>query len=418
MSPSFVLILSLSPPFLWVKSFSSQTCLRRHPSACLRQWAVPPSILRDVVDGTTTAQIDRGYGTLYANTPKTMTPLSCPPLLLLQSSSPVISRECCSLLSRYFEQLERDSPNDSIGNEECSVISEKMDDYEINMAKKMLCEIQDVIDEVTNCQRHDGESQIPRYVRYDPKMADISRVTDTNASSNDQGFLSANLLPDGLHVDTNNGKLFRHITVILYLTDNEDGFLVDDRQYDFYLKSKNACVVGGGTTFPLAIPLDRGKHVLSERIENAAKNLLSRGIQHTKADKNKEEDSDGRCLEREGLGIFLRDNKVVGDISGLGQYGNQHTSGIRVMPEAGKLIYFHNLGNDGMPDSLSFHGGEELIAFLDQLDNDEMMQHYAKVANKSILVFFKEISMDTFQDEDGFAEQARNARAWTQHNYF
>ena len=28
------------------------------------------------------------------------------------------------------------------------------------------------------------------------------------------------LQPDGLHVDTNNGKLFRHVTAILYLTDS------------------------------------------------------------------------------------------------------------------------------------------------------------------------------------------------------
>ena len=42
------------------------------------------------------------------------------------------------------------------------------------------------------------------------------------------------LLPGGLHVDTNNGKLFRHVTAILYLTDSVevDGYFVS----------------GGGTT--------------------------------------------------------------------------------------------------------------------------------------------------------------------------
>ncbi len=56
----------------------------------------------------------------------------------------------------------------------------------------------------------------PRYVKYIPKLVDKGLFLDA-------------LLPDGLHVDTNNGKLFRHITAILYLTTNKDGFIDDYR---------------------------------------------------------------------------------------------------------------------------------------------------------------------------------------------
>ncbi len=56
---------------------------------------------------------------------------------------------------------------------------------------------------------------MPRYVRYDPVIVDEKSMLNP-------GILRDILLPNGLHINTNNGKLFRHIIAILYLTDNDD----------------------------------------------------------------------------------------------------------------------------------------------------------------------------------------------------
>jgi hypothetical protein len=138
-------------------------------------------------------------GTLpsHATFPTTMVPLSCPPLLLLKSSSPLISKDGCDLLSRYFEQR-------------------TTNEQESQKAEMLLQEVHSVINTVTNCPHHQGEMTKPRYVKYIPKLVDKGLFLDA-------------LLPDGLHVDTNNGKLFRHITAILYLTTNKDGFIDDYR---------------------------------------------------------------------------------------------------------------------------------------------------------------------------------------------
>jgi hypothetical protein len=84
----------------------------------------------------------------------------------------------------------------------------------------------------------------------------------------------------------------------------------------------------------------------------------------------------------------------------------------------GKLIYFHNVDDDGLPDPLSFHCGEELITLL---PNDADPINLSILANtKRILVFFKEIPMQTFKDggRESFAEQTKKARSWTKQMYY
>eukprot|EP00956_Cyclotella_meneghiniana_P041622 scaffold232677_cov23-Cyclotella_meneghiniana.AAC.1 len=93
------------------------------------------------------------------------------------------------------------------------------------------------------------------------------------------------LLPDGLHVDTNNGKLFRHVTAILYLTDNVES--------DF--------VVGAGTTFPLAVPSSSTVDSASSSAHAAACNILSENIHHTKAADGESQIFDQRYLEQRAI---------------------------------------------------------------------------------------------------------------------
>ena len=309
-------------------------------------------------------------------TPQTgiqMTPLSCPPLLLLQSSAPIISNEQCATLIEYFDHITA-----TVGD------TTPLDSIQIEKAKSLLGDVHDMIDKVTNCPRHNGEMKVPRYVRYLPRLINEEMLFDPEK-------LNDVLLPDGCHVDTNNGKLFRHITAILYLTDN----------------FPNYCNFGGGTTFPLAKPWV-GREVSADEMNddallfNSATRLLERNIHHTKRDT---ENSDGRRLEMAGINVFNRDH-AENNIP----YNN---NGLRVMPQAGRLIYFHNINDDGMSDATSFHGGEELI----NIPTNQQSSLDTK-RTKNILVFFKEVPVDSFSNYDGFADCVAKARRWTKQAYY
>jgi hypothetical protein len=325
-----------------------------------------------------------------------MIPLSKPPLLLLQSSTPIISIECCSLISRYFEH--------QMGN---SVNASQMDKSEIQVAETIVKDVHDIIDTVTNCPRHDGEIQLPRYVRYDTTFVD-----GENMMQNPKLFMKA-LLPDGLHVDTNNGKLFRHITAILYLTDNHEigSSIVHHDDING--------VLGGGTSFPLAVPIDQ-QYTHNDMLLEAAQRLLNSGIHHTKGDENENDNSFGRIVEKSALDVFFREelrNEII--IENQCNYYAKNSMGLRVMPEAGKLIYFHNVDDDGLPDHMSFHGGEELVSpYPDSALAGPSLMPAEKT--KSILVFFKEIPLESFVADGrlGFAQQASKARSWTKKMYY
>ena len=325
-----------------------------------------------------------------------MVPLSETPLLLMKSSTPIISREGCLLLSRYFDQRSNADENNS---------AYQLDKVEIHRAETLLRVVHDVIDKVTNCPKHDGEMQMPRYVRYNSVIIDEKSMLHP-------GIFRDILLPDGLHVDTNNGKLFRHITAILYLTDNDDGFSSNE---------VGGCFVsGGGTTFPLAVPF--GEKGTSERnkLQDAGKHLLRRGIHHTKGD---ESEYTG-LIDDAALNVFNSHVVKKETFASNERHGNNSLietkhSGIRVMPSMGKLIYFHNVDDDGLPDPLSFHCGEELITLLPN-DADPNNLFQILTSTKRILVFFKEIPMQTFLDggRERFAEQAKKARSWTKQMYY
>ena len=315
-----------------------------------------------------------------------MIPLSSPPLLLLQSSAPVLSKEDCETLIEYFDHITYGDGGDA----SCD-LDTTLNEY----ASSLLGKLQNIIDTVTNCPGHDGETDLPRYVRYHPRV-----IIDDGILS-DPKRLNELLLPDGCHVDTNNGYLFRHVTAILYLTDNPS----DD--YSF----------GGGTTFPLAIPWQAPGDAKTinemnndvDALYDSANRLIERNIHHTKADTNQSVDSDGRRLEHAGIDTFHRDHER--DITQQLRKYRSNNMGIRVMPQAGRLIMFHNVDDDGMPDATSFHGGEELIDTI-------LTNHHLQPRTKNILVFFKEIPVLSFSDRNGFADCAAKARRWTIQTYY
>ena len=242
------------------------------------------------------------------------------------------------------------------------------------------------------------------------------------------------------------------MTAILYLTDNADAA-------DGCSNSNNNDELrvgrGGGTTFPLATPINHHHNIMNRvdgynhhgnNLQHAAQRLLDNSIEHTKRDTYDNPYSDGRILEKAALSVFYRDTNNMNTISPLlnsGQYNinNRYSSddeddndmGIRVMPEAGKLIYFHNVNDDGYADPLSFHGGEELITIITQgVGNDNNNRSQRSISynddttwknassSKSILVFFKEIPVQSFahSGREGFAEEAAKSRKWTEDMYY
>ena len=138
---------------------------------------------------------------------------------------------------------------------------------------------------------------------------------------------------------------------------------------------------------------------------SSAKALLERNIQHTKADIDQSTNSDGRRLEMACVNTFNRDREV--DSFGCNNVG------VRVTPQAGRLIMFHNVDDAGMPDPTSFHGGEELI----RIRTDQQSTQNVEMT-KNILVFFKEIPLNSFTDQESFAECAAKARQWTTKTYY
>ncbi|EJK76312.1 hypothetical protein THAOC_01930, partial [Thalassiosira oceanica] len=377
MAPSLPLILLGLGPY-WVTSLTSlHNSFRLYPRPYFGSQRLHVANDLDVVEIAALESVEPGEN-YNAEVPATMVPLSQPPLLLLESSKPIISREGCTLLSQYFEHLKNGD------------VARRMDGGQVYAAQKLLHGVHDVVDQVTNCPMHDGEKLLPSYVRYDSKIVDEEVLLDPRR-------LADALLPDGLHVDTNNGKLFRHVTAILYLTDNRDGCAMEESYRSQYGSMANDCV--------------------------GAKGLLERGIQHTKGDVDESDASDGRSLENAALGLFRNTNELRRlDERYDNQFSNAKLHGLRVMPESGKLIYFHNVNDVGMPDPMSFHGGEELITILRDREGSNIDAPLPPIdtQTKRILVFFKEVPIHTFQSRgiEGFAERVRESRSWTKEMYY
>ena len=281
----------------------------------------------------------------------TLVPLSRHPLILT-SSEPIITKEECQILINGYV------------NNKCH--GKKKD--------KILAKVNSIIDTLTNCPSHDGEMQ-PRLLIYDP----VTISTD------------ADIIPDGLHVDVNNGKLFRHMTVLLYLTDNNH-----DR--------------GCATTFPIAVPVNNSFDDENDLIQSA-KNLIDNKIYHTQNQEEKYKD-DVNLLERATIHLcnkeqFKEENQ---------RYDNV---GIRVIPKAGCICVFSSLLDNGLPDPLTFHGGESCIN-RDNYSGKAIVDGYDCISESSkiVLSFFKEIPLASFDTFKEFASNVCLSRKWLINQYY
>lgn len=151
--------------------------------------------------------------------------------------------------------------------------------------------------------------------------------------------------PDGLHMDTNNQCLNRHVTCILYLNDVPD-----------------EC--GGATVFPLARTLP------SDSVVEASRRLLADKISHTRQKMNQQLKADAQLLEERLPQTDFLDNPDT-------------STAIRIQPKAGRLLVFFSRDSNGHEDPRTWHAGEKIKPD----DNNQVIE-------KRILTLFKEVHSD------------------------
>eukprot|EP00978_Attheya_sp_CCMP212_P042001 scaffold248791_cov44-Attheya_sp.AAC.1 len=181
---------------------------------------------------------------------------------------------------------------------------------------------------------------------------------------------------EGLHVDTNNGSPFRSVTAILYLNDLPE-----------------EC--GAGTLFPLA-----GAKSNDPRL-HASQRLLMDEICHTRGSayhlEDGSEDSDGNQVRtfltptQEADAVLLE--SVASTTTATGE-------GLRIQPQAGRLLLFFSRMDDGEIDPRSWHGGERLIPVPSTPSSSSSTLATSTsttpaVVEKKIVTLFKEVSYGT-----------------------
>ena len=163
------------------------------------------------------------------------------------------------------------------------------------------------------------------------------------------------LFPDGLHMDTNNECIFRHVTCILYL---------------------NGVVHGGATWFPLAETSTSTPTTTSAKHNNnnqglvvaASERLLAAKIGHTRSCGTVRRSG----AVRQADGDLLEHCCCADDDDG----DHHRVRGIKVQPQAGRLLVFFSRTATGEEDVRAWHGGERLLEGAD---------------DKHILTLFKQV---------------------------
>jgi len=204
---------------------------------------------------------------------------------------------------------------------------------------------------------------LPRYLTY------TSMATPASTTKELGEYTVHDLLSDGLHVDTNNAKHFRHWTVLLYL--------------------ESTCDVLGATNFPLAMPLNYDgdececdydgrfpEQIIAEKL------IVEQDVQHTRLEGATELELEmGSFVEKAALDLMLGSKSEEAA-------STDRNMGVRVMPKRGHICTFSGLKGDGYPNPLSFHGGEAMF----------------KGESKEVLSFFFEVPLDSFSSRKELGE--------------
>jgi hypothetical protein len=257
-----------------------------------------------------------------------------PPIFV--STTPLLSLQECATLSQHFQGA---SPS--------------------VQSQAVLVALQQRLDRLLG--RSDAQPVTPRYLCYNPS----SSVAVPAKASSDW------LLPDGLHVDTNNGFLFRYLTVLVYLSTTDSA----------------------PTTFPLAIIRHMDDEPPNESAAAAAAGqaLLDDNRHHTR-DANMTgtiAHSRVRLLEGAAWDLYRREQDKS---SGVERDAGE---GIRVLPQAGHCVAFFSINGQGQTHARSWHGSEILLSPKGSGINNNQ---------KEVLTFFYEVPMSEFQSQLEFGQ--------------
>ena len=155
--------------------------------------------------------------------------------------------------------------------------------------------------------------------------------------------------PDGLHMDTNNAVLNRHVTCILYLNDVPE-----------------EC--GGATVFPLARSLPNDPAL------EASRRLLEHQISHTRRQISTTQLQEDAKLLESRVNTDFPDNP-------------QTSTAIKIQPKAGRLLVFFSRDSYGKEDPRAWHAGERLAP-------QQIKKYKIVKTDKRILTLFKEVDYE------------------------
>lgn len=180
------------------------------------------------------------------------------------------------------------------------------------------------------------------------QASELDGLLFNTASSDDHGASGSDHpnYPDGLHMDTNNQCLFRHVTCLLYLNDVPEN-------------------CGGGTVFPVARALS------SDPVMAAAQRLLDCSMSHT------------RSREIRALGLEEDARLLESRIHTNCMVHPDTDTAIKVQPKAGRLLVFFSRDEYGREDPRTWHAGERILPGSD-----------GSVTEKRILTLFKEVDYE------------------------
>lgn len=283
--------------------------------------------------------------------------------LLLESSDALITPSQCDILTKYFQsKLQVDAETGSLLTS-CDM---NQNAYENDLIRNepgaiILRDLQNVLLKLLGLDS--SEAVLPRYIYYTENDRDLSEHTNN---------VRNNLLPDGLHVDSNNGKFFRHWTVLLYLTSNPQS---------------------GATIFPLIQNQYIKNSILDFEMSDfamaatQAEKLIISGVHHTRLN--------DLSFENKKLATQLEDYAVHCII-------NNPSSCVRVMPCQGHVCIFSGLKDNGFPHHLSFHGGENVFPKTTSNKGKSIEQN-----EKHVLTFFYEVPIHTFRNRSELGAQVK-----------
>jgi hypothetical protein len=197
---------------------------------------------------------------------------------------------------------------------------------------------------------------------FDGQESELDGLLFNTANSREHDANPAPHYPDGLHMDTNNQCLFRHVTCILYLNDITE-----------------EC--GGATVFPLARTMPEDPALA------AARRLLDQKLSHTRS-----RSCTTLGLEEEAQ---LIETRVGAD-----------DTAIRIQPRAGRLLIFFSRDEKGQEDPRTWHAGERIKAQAD-----------GTMTEKRILTLFKEVDYEKIPEPSQAASTFEDFLApWSKHS--